>query len=119
MGENENAATSGPQSITEETASSENTTYKTIFNRPTLEFALSDGSVCVVKKPKGKHQIKGGDMALLLYGKSPTGMQVMGCILSLITTINGEGISVDALEDLWAEDFNKIQNAYIELTGGF
>ena len=91
------------------------------FLLPKIEkaFVLPNGSTCVVKKAKGKHSIKAADMALILYGSSPTGMQVMNCLMSLVTTVNGDGIRPDELEELWAEDYSAIQSAYMDLSGGF
>lgn len=83
------------------------------------EITLSDGRKCVVSRAKGKHSMKATDMALGLYGKNPSGMQIMNCILTLVTKIEGEGILPEELEELWAEDYSAIQGAFMDLSGGF
>ena len=82
-------------------------------------FELPCGKNCHMIKPKGKHSIQAGELAIDMYGKNPSGMQVMNIMMSLVTKIDGEKMRPDELEELWSEDYSKIQEVYMELSGGF
>lgn len=72
-----------------------------------------------VKKPKGKHSNRAGELAIDLFGKKASNMQVMNLLMSLITTIDGEAVPHFELEELFQEDYSVIQDAYMTLSGGF
>lgn len=72
-----------------------------------------------VKKPKGKHSNQAAEMAVDIFGKKPTNMQVMNLLMALITTIDNEPVPHFELEELYQEDYAVIQEAYMTLSGGF
>lgn len=90
-----------------------------LLKKAEKEITLSDGRKCVVVRAKGKHSMKAAEMAMGMYGKNPSAMQIMNCIMSLVTKVDGEGILPEELEELWAEDYSAIQEAYMDLSGGF
>ena len=105
------------------TVPDQNGTAGTVAAAPVREnertFTLPNGSVCHVSRAKGKHSMQAADLALSFYGKQPTQMQVLNCLMSLVTTIGDEGVTPLDLEDLWSEDYTQIQIAYMDLNGGF
>ncbi len=119
----DNVNDAGANPVDSTTSQNENNTVsevkKPLLKRFEKTFKLSDESDCVVRRAKAKHSLKAAEMAMILYGKSPSGVQVMHCIISLVTTINGEGVAPDVLDELWAEDYALIQESYMELSGGF
>lgn len=84
-----------------------------------IDLVLSDGAKCVVIKGKGKTAMAA--QRLVQSRKSTNGSTKdvtsnynLAC-MSLLTTINGAGQTMESLEELDMDDFHDIQTAFFTI----